>query len=152
MKNKISVIFIVVILFTILPFSLLSQEKTSLHQGNDNWEIYKEVDGIQINYKYLECNKPNQGIYKEYVVFQIINTTSNSVEVNYTQSLWYDGNKILSENDEYKKSTILEPEQVFETYCDKNREYNIFSKFLNYNKAELTRFEIVEIKVNQIKR
>lgn len=149
MKNKILTLFSLVIFFAILPFSLLSQEKTSLPQENEAWEIYNEINGIQIKYKYVECNNPSQGTYKEYVVFQFINKTDNNVEISFLHTLWYDGTKMTSESDEYEKHLKIKPKQVFETSCDKNRGYNIFSKFLNYNKAELTGFELDNINVDQ---
>jgi len=118
-------------------------------QENENWIQYKKIDGIQINYKYIECNNPSQGTYKEYIVFKFFNTTDEIVNVSFNTSLWYDGQNKTSDSKENLRELRIEPKQVFETSCDKNKEYNIFSKFLNYKKAELTKFELTGIKISK---
>ena len=132
-----------VMIISILFFSvfLFSQE--------GEWQVYENVNGVEINFCYQECNNVNQGMHKEYVVFKFINTTANLVEVSYSILLWYDEKEIMPGNKENVKHIVIEPNQIFETSCNKYREYNIFSKFLNYNKTELTKFELVDIRVGQ---
>jgi len=134
------------IILMLLSISLFSQDDTNV------WKLYKKIDGIEINYRYQECNNPSQGTFKEYVLFQYKNTNDYPVEINYYIEFFYNNNKNLTNNnnsEENHRRISVKPKQIIETSCNKNREYNIFSKFLNYNKAELTKFELIDIEIEQ---
>ena len=143
MKNLYVLKMTMIISILFFPLFLFSQEK------GGEWQVYENVNGVEINYRYQECNNVSQGIYKEFVIFKFINTTSNLVEVSYSFLLWYDEKEIMPGNNENMKHIIIEPKQIFETSCDENREYNVFSKFLNYKKSELSNFELIDIVVTQ---
>lgn len=151
MQKQIFALFSLLILYTFLSISAYSQEMEMSNTDNSNWKTYNKIDGVEINFKYIECNKPSQGTFKEYIVFQFVNTNSTKVEVSYSQLLWYDEEQKTFGDKEYQRQLRLDPNQTIETTCDSYLEYNIFSKFLNYNKAELTKFELSEMKITNKK-
>ncbi len=132
-----------VICFTIFFVNLLfAQNKPS------EWEEYNTVNNVTISYKYIDCNNPGQGTFKEYVVFRFQNNNTVPVKIEWDQIRYYDNKDNTSENSiENHKELILGSEEIFESSCDTGRGFNIFSKFLNYKTTELIKFELSNIKV-----
>jgi hypothetical protein len=124
----------------------------SFSQKND-WKLLKEVDGIKINYKYQECHDVHNGIHQELVVFQFVNKTESDYAINFDFSLTYSNTKTSgSNNSEQHKQLLIKKNSIYESNCNENREYTIFSKFLNYtDKSELQKFELINITITPTK-
>ena len=135
------------LLFVLLFANLFSQEAKS------DWISYQKVDGITINFKYVECNDTKNGIFQELVVFQFVNKSDKDVDLSFDLLLLYSrGGAKLSSESEQHRSIILKRNAVIESNCSDNREFTIFSKFLNYtDKSELDKFDINNIKITPIK-
>ena len=137
--------------FTILLI-LVSIVSFSQQQKND-WKLYKEINGVKINYKYQECHDVHNGLHQELVLFQFVNTTKNNLSIEFDFRTVYSKNKkTITNTSEQHKEIILKKLVVVESSCNENREYAIFSKFLNYtDKSELRDFDLVNIKINPTK-
>ena len=137
----------IAILLTVITFFSFSQEIKI------DWRLYKEVNGIEINYKYKECHDVHNGIHQELVLFQFVNKTENDYKVNFDFSLIYSNVKTsISNSSEQHKQILIKKMSIYESSCSENRENTIFSKFLNYSdKSELQKFDLKNIKINPTK-
>jgi len=135
------------ILLTLITFLSFSQE------NEKDWNLYKEVNGIKINYKYQECHDVHNGIHQELVLFQFVNKTENDIKIDFDFSLIYSNTKsLISKTSEQRKQILIKKLSTYESSCFENREYTIFSKFLNYtDKSELQKFDLKNIKINPTK-
>jgi len=129
-------------------YALFAQETNA---DKVKWTLYKELNGVQISYKYVECNDIHNGIFKEMLYFQLINTTDISMNISFNEEIWYN-NKCVScgkNSPEYHKEFVLEPGGELGPDCDSGNNLKIFSKFLNNTKAsELTKFELNNLTIN----
>ena len=135
------------IFLTALTFLSFSQVK------QNDWKLYKNINGIEINYKFQKCHDAHNGIHQELVLFQFVNTTDNDMKIEYDFSLVYTNSKTeTSKTSEQHRQVLLKKRSVYESSCFENREYTIFSRFLNYeDKSELEKFELINIKANPTK-
>jgi len=117
------------------------------------WQLYSELNGVQIFYKYVECNDVHNGIYSEYVYIRIINTTNVAMNISWDEEIWYD-NKCFScgkNPAEFHKEFTIDAGDIMEPSCKTKRSLKIFSKFLNNTKAsELTKFKLNNLTINPI--
>lgn len=139
----------IIFLLFFLPYWLFAQEETN---DKYQWTLYGEESGVQIYYKYQECNKPTDGIFKEYVLLQFLNTSEASIAISWDNELWYNNvcQTCKSENGEYHYEINLGPGESIEGDCNDNYDLRLFSKFLNYrDKATLTKFDLKNLTVTQ---
>jgi len=135
------------ILLTAVTLISFSQQKEI------NWKLYKNIKGIEIYYKYQECHDVHNGIHQELVLFKFANKTDNDVKIEFDFALVYTNLKSSSSrNLEQHRQILLKKKSIYESSCYKNREYTIFSKFLNYSdKSELQWFELKNMKITTTK-
>lgn len=141
MKSSLTILLII---FSLFSFS---------QQENNKWRLYKEINGVEINYKYQECHDTHNGLHQELVLFQFVNNTKYDFSINFDFSLIYSNVKSsVTNRAEQHKTIVLKASSVIESTCFENREYAIFSKFLNYkDKSELQKFDLINLKINPIK-
>ena len=136
--------------FANMPFNKGEVEK---YRGTE-WKLYKEVDGLQIFFKFEERHDLKHGIHKEYLLIRFNNTTNNNLEINWKDEIWYDEKCVScqSSNNEFNKKITINSGQSFEGDCNANilPELKIHSKFLNYDLEELTNYEMTDLKVSQL--
>lgn len=135
---------------TFCSFILMSQETNA---DKVKWILYKEQNGVQIHYKYVECNDIHNGIFKEMLYFQFVNTVNASMNVSFDEELWYNDKCISCKtiSSEYHKEFVLEPGGVSEPDCETGHNLKIFSKFLNNTKAsQLSKFELINLIIKPI--
>lgn len=130
----------------------------SCHSQNmsntSNWKLYNEVTGLQIYTQEIACHDDQNGIHQQFVVFQFINTTSDSMKVSWQKELWY--NDVcqtcgMTSNNENTFSIMLAPGESAEGNCDKTSPsgLKIFSHFLNTVRgSKLTKFEFKNLVVS----
>ncbi|MCD6366508.1 MAG: hypothetical protein J7L46_03100, partial [Bacteroidales bacterium] len=143
--------FILLLVFVSLSVKGLQAQETNADKVE--WQIYSELNGVQIYYKNVECNDVHNGIFAEYVYLQIVNTTSIAMNVSWDEEIWRD-NKCLScgkNPAEFHKEIILDPGDILEPDCKTKRSLKIFSKFLNnISSSKLTKFKLNNLTINPL--
>ena len=135
------------VLLTAITFLSFSQEV------KNDWKLYRRINGIVINYKYQECHDVHNGIHQKLVLFQFVNKTKNDYIIDFDFSLVYSNVKTsINKRAEQHKQILIKKMSIFESSCSENKEYTIFSNFLNYtDKSELQKFYLKNIKINPTK-
>lgn len=120
--------------------------------NSQNWEVINETSDYKIEKKTVECNDDYNGIYKEFVFLKFSNLTQDQLTINYRLELYYDDVcRSCNNSAENNSVLVLEPSSSVEGSCDsRDRRVKIFSKFLNYSKAELTDFNVVGVKIEKL--
>jgi hypothetical protein len=144
--------FILVFSVCILNSNASNQPVETENQPTE-WEIYKEIDGIQIYYKYSDCIDKSLGLEQKLVLLKFVNTTDNSFSVKWQNELWYDGECWTckaNDKSEYNHKIILQKGSHLEGTCKhgENTDLQIFAGYLNHDDtAKLTKFELKDIKI-----
>lgn len=147
------IVFFVAVLMILYVGTGFSQDVYPMIERSTDWVLYQKKDGVEQYYKFQECNIPEEGFYREYVLIKLVNTTDKVVRVEWDIVSWY-GNKCANanvDNPEYHRSVILQPLQTVEGTCDLRfgKKLVIFSNFLNYKIDDyLTHFELRNFKVS----
>lgn len=121
--------------------------------NNSEWQLYKEIDGIKIYNKTINCDYTDESVKKEMVFIKLVNTTSAKVSLEWDMELWY--NNVcrtcnLSSND-YHYSVTLSANETKEGSCRSEKELKIFSKFIVEKELNgLTKFNFANIKIKKI--
>ncbi len=159
--KKVNVNFLISIFIIALVF-IFSQ---NIHAGNNDksttndikWELYKEVNGVQIFYSTQECNDPQNGIFQELVFLKFVNTTEVSFKIDWDEELWYDNkcwtcNKSDLDRQEDHNSIELQAGESLVGVCTdrRNKELIIFSRYTNNKGVGLTKFEFLNLQVNPL--
>ncbi len=141
--------FILILLLTgALSLSAQSGSGYPEIQRSTDWVLYQEADGVQLFYRFAECNLPSEGYYREKVLLKLVNITNLEKTVDWDVVLWYGPNCVNCDeaNPEQHKTVVLAPGTTREATCelDKNFELKLFSRFLNYQLDDwvLTHFEL----------
>ena len=119
-----------------------------------SWKLYKEISGLQIFSKEIGCHDVQNGIHEQYVVFQFINTTSETMSVIWQKELWYDDKCISCDKPSNSENTFrieLAPGESKEGNCDNTSSsgLKIFNHFINTSKgSKLTKFEFKNMEVS----
>lgn len=136
------------VLFSQLAFSQRTTEDLS------QWKLYKEVSGLQIFSKDIGCHDIQNGIHEQYIVFQFINSTSETMSVKWQHELWYNDKCITCDKAATIENTFqfeLEPEQAVEGNCDKTGSagLKIFTHFIGSSKgSSLNNFEFKNLEIS----
>jgi len=143
--------FIFLLTFVFVSFTgLYAQENNS---NKVKWQLYSELNGVRIYSKKVECNDVHNGIFSEYVYFQIVNTTDVAMSVSWDEEIWRD-NKCMScgkNPAEFHTEFIIDAGDIIEPTCKTKPELKIFSKFLNnISSSELTKFKLNNLTVNPL--
>ena len=149
---KQSIKSVILILFAMSFINSYSENKTQL--PSEEWEFYKEVNGIQIYFKHSECNDEKNGLYQELVLLKFINTTKENLTIEWDNELWYDGKCWTCDNDSKEENHFilkLKAGESIEGECglDKSRILQIFQRYTNHDDVPvLSNFELINISVN----
>ena len=117
------------LLFFLASFFSMNLQAQETNANKVEWQLYTELNGVQIYYKNVECNDVHNGIYAEYVYLQIVNTTNVAMNVSWDEEIWRD-NKCLScgkNTAEFHKELILDPGDVIEPSCKTKKNLKILS-------------------------
>lgn len=137
---------------TLLLFSLFFISAASFSSNGDKeWTLHKEVNGIQIYYKYIDCNIPSEGYYREQVLLKFVNTTQTPLKIRWQKEAWYEGKCTSCGKDEYKFELEIPAGETVVGDCDiySPSKLKIFSKFLDLkSEVHLEKFNIAVIDVN----
>ena len=152
-------IFMLAWIFTVI--ALMGIQEGMANPGNHlpitslttEWQLDREVDGIQIYAKRVECHDHMNGIFKEFVMLKFVNTTSQNLRLNWEMELWYDGKCLTCglASQEYHYSLDLEAGSSLEGSCDKQspREVKLHLRLLNYaHVPKLTQYNLANLQVS----
>jgi hypothetical protein len=129
-------------------------EKIKSQVYSDDWELLEENDNIIIYAKYSDCSQPEQGFNFEYLLFKIVNKTSNPVHVLWDFDYSYNHRPRHDESDdEVMISVTIDPNEKVETSCSstENKRMRLFVRDKNNpGMRELTDFSINNLKVTNL--
>ena len=142
-----------ILLLILVSLSVTGLQAQETNADKVEWQLYSELNGVQIYYKNVECNDVHNGIYAEYVYLQLVNTTSVAMSVSWDEEIWRD-NKCFScgkNPAEFHKEITIEPGDIIEPGCKTKRDLKIFVKFLNnISSSVLTKFELNNLTINPL--
>ncbi|MGM0647026.1 MAG: hypothetical protein ACQESZ_01410 [Bacteroidota bacterium] len=147
MKKITTMVFTIFMLLTVLSSNVKAQ---------DDWTLYKEVNGIQIFQKPTECHDVANGLHQEIILLKFINTTSEDMEISWSLEAWYDGNCATChdpDDEEYQFSLAIKGGETISGVCDiqQGNTLRIFKGFLDKEgTSTLTRFELNNIRANPL--
>lgn len=118
------------------------------------WKAEKEISGLQIYTKEIGCHDTHNGIHEQYIVYQFINSTNETMEISWQNEFWYDGkcytcDKPASPENTYK--VILAPGETTEGSCDKTSisGLKVFEHFMYTSKGnKLTKQELKNLNIS----
>ena len=121
----------------------------SFKQSND-WTLYKTEKGVQFFYKTTDCDDAKNGLYQNFVILKVVNTTNFDVNVSFKKEVWYNNECRTCNDDSKELITKLTLSPNSEKTGDCKGELSIFSEFKDKpDVSKLSKFELVDIKVNR---
>ena len=139
------------ILFSTFLISILFVTRFSFANSGDNdWILHKEVNGIKIYYKYVDCNIPSQGYHQEIVLLKFVNTTQTPLKIKWQREAWFQGKCTSCGLDEYKFELSIPAGETIVGDCDlyTPQKLKIFSKFLDLKSdVKLEKFNLAVLEV-----
>ena len=156
LSKRIFPILFLISVFSFNGFANLADDNGDItnYKGSE-WKLYKDVEGVKIFFKLEERHDIKRGMHKEYLLIQIQNNSNENLEIKWKDELWYDEKCVncQSNSEEFNKSIIINSGLTIMGDCSDNNfpELRIHSKFLNYDLEELTKYEMSNIQVTQIK-
>ena len=136
--------------FTFLLIIIFISAASYAKKGDNEWILHKEVNGIQIYYKYVECNIPSEGYYQEQVLLKFVNTTQTPLKIKWQREAWFQGKCTSCGKDEYKFELNIPAGESIVGDCDiySPSKLKIFSKFLDLkSEVKLEKFNIDVLEV-----
>jgi len=139
----------------ILPVLLFASVLFTGVSNAGNWQLYTELDGIRIEYKYADCDL-ERGYDQQWVLLKITNTTGNTKLVEWKNNLWYNDECKTCDvtSGEYHRTVSVGGGKTLEGTCSiyGNGSLNIFVKFSdsqyqNPNPEVLTKFELENLTI-----
>lgn len=143
-------------IFITVLFSLMLINLVAFSQSIDTqqeWKLYKEVSGLQIYSADLPCNDNQNGIHNQFICFQFLNTSNETMNISWQHELWYNDKCITCDkpaNNENSYIITLLPGESVEGSCDKksNAGLKIFTGIINSSKGgKLSKFELKNLEV-----
>ncbi len=116
-----------------------------------NPTVYFSNNQIEISYTKTDCNDAANGIFKQYLLLQVKNLTSEPLKVSFKKELWYNDTCTNCESNSPEHISVIElqPGATETASCENNdKTLKIFTKMLNLNASVLTKFELKKITVN----
>lgn len=147
-------LIILVALFSVFVIAGNDNNQIGKEIKNTEWKLLSEKNGVQIYFKYENCNDEVNDIHQENVVLKVVNTTNQNITIEWDTELWYNDNcrTCNMKNGENHNKIQLNAGETKIGSCEKRhqlRELVIFSKFTKYeNKVNLTKFQLNNIVVN----
>lgn len=141
----------ITVLFSLMFINLFvfSQSLTT----QPEWKLYKEVSGLQIYSADLPCNDNQNGIHNQFICFQFINTSNETMKISWQFELWYNDKCITCDkpaNNENSYMITLLPGESIEGNCEKKSDagLKIFTGFINSSKGnKLSKFDFKNLDV-----
>lgn len=131
--------------FVLFSFMVCAQQQNSK-------KLYSSYDGVEIYISTKNCINKQQGIEKQIIVMELLNTNSFPVNFYIEKNLWFDNKCSNCNTKESQINYTIESNSSIEGGCEtKNKSLNIFVKMLNLdNVRQLTKYELKNSKVEKI--
>ena len=134
----------IIFLLLFLPITVFSLTP------DNNWKLYKTIDGIEIFSSTEECHDFANGTHYEYIVLKFVNTTSVPKKITWKENLYYNGKCYGCDGTSDKPLFVVElnANESKEGGCGKDEgdTFRIFNRFLNYtDKPTLTNYELMNL-------
>lgn len=121
----------------------------SFKQSSD-WTLYKTEKGVQFFYKVTDCDDEKNGLYQNFVILKVVNTTNFDVKVSFKKEVWYNNECRTCDDYGNEFTTNLSLLSNSEKVGNCKGELSIFSEFKDKpDVSKLSKFELVDIKVNR---
>ena len=149
-----SFLFVIGILFSTLAFS--GNEKVNIENlKQSEFKLYSEVNGVQIYYRLAERHDLHNGIHATYIELQVVNTTSEKLNMSWNYDMWVDGSCITCEvinKEEYSHKLELKASDTIEGDCQarEQNELLLFIKYIDKDMRTLTDFELSNLSIDPI--
>jgi hypothetical protein len=151
MKNKLSQLSkqILIILFALIAFSANTKA-----ENPTKWILHSEQNGVQVYYRYENCDDNVNDIHQQMVILKFVNTTNQNLSVEWDLEAYY--NDICTtcgkKDKEQHFSTQLSAGEIkignFENRATQ-KELLIFAKFTKMeSKVKLTKFNLANMKIS----
>ncbi len=146
MKTRASLLLIVILAGVFSAF---------MNSSGENWELYKEINGVKIYTRKMDCLLQD-GVHKnQYLIFKYENNTKKPMRVSGRVDVWYNGNCRscdLDSPNEYEFSIDLPAGESREGNCsDELPAFKLYRKMSDSEKVMLTKFELRNLNVTEIK-
>lgn len=86
---------------TQVPVELFEQ-----HNYTDTWQTFLVNDQIAVEYKYVDCSEPDNGIYPENLLFKVTNTSATKLYVMWDYYLVYNDGSIITSSEGSVENTV----------------------------------------------
>lgn len=138
----------------IMFFALLAFSNFTKAENPTKWQLLTEKSGVQVYFRYENCDDNINDIHQQMAVLKFVNTTNQNLSVEWDLEAWY--NNVCTtcgKNDkEHHFSTQLNAGETKIGNFEKRgtqRELLIFAKFNNMdNKVKLTKFNLANMKIS----
>lgn len=130
--------------------------------GNDDWTLYKSIDGVQIYSKVILCGASSDpaNSNKEIMVFKFVNNNAKDVSVSWIFDVWYGGNcRTCGLKDDQKRDyshiLTIKSNQTIEGSCNDKLNTGLMLNSGVQNKADqkkLTKFDMTKLLVTVLKK
>jgi hypothetical protein len=151
MKKKFEFLSFIFILLAVNGFS----QSIAIDKIKDlpsSWTKLTETTNVLVNYQYVECNVPADGLYADYVFLQFENKTNKTITISWEPELYYGGICATCNASGFeKKYTIsLAPQETKIPNCDftddEARKMRVFIKWNQVeNKRVLSSFALLNL-------
>ncbi|CAN5355966.1 hypothetical protein BH09BAC1_BH09BAC1_30650 [soil metagenome] len=116
-----------------------------------DWTDFYKDQIATIQYRYMDCHRPEDGIHRQEILLRFANLTQKAVTITYHKQISYNNNPANQPSAENTFTVTLKPGEVLEGSCGlKDKRLYIFVKMLDgTSQSVLTAFDLVNIKVTQ---
>lgn len=139
---------ILLIAFAFQCSQVYAFEPIPVDKLTSEWQFDREIDGVQIFLKKVECNDEVNGIFQEMILLQFVNTTQKDLNLRWDMEFWFNNDCYTcdpSQDKEYSYSLDLDAGAIREGVCASTtpNELRFFVRFLNYDHIPvLTRYAL----------
>jgi hypothetical protein len=147
MKNTITLLLIIAVASIISSFSSGTAQ--------NDWKLYKEIDGIKIYTKTSSCKLQYSNSKNQYLIFKYENTTNKDLRISGRVEPYYNNNCRscgLDSPNEYEFSIDIPAGKSREGNCsDEIKAFRLFKSSNNSDIAPLDKFILSNLTVREIK-
>ena len=117
-----------------------------------DYSTFLKNDKIEFSAKWINCERPEDGLYAEYVLMKVQNLSTETLVISWYNDIYRNETCTNCDHDlpDRKRTLTLEPGQTLEGDCipGPNNGLRVFSKWLRMeNKKPLSGLTVSEVKV-----
>ncbi len=138
---------------TIIALLLCIIGKSQSNETNNDWKIISQDENVSFSTQKINCERPQDGLFAEYVLVKLENKTNKAIIVTWYTDTYYNNYCTNCDHSlrDTKRTYTLKPKEVVVGNCAPglNIGLKMFSKWLKMeNDRILTNYEITEISSN----